>query len=419
MAASTTNPKCRSLQTFPTELLLKITKYIPDFPSLNGLLTLLTAHNRGVSLVERFQTEIFANVIRAGRGHELSRIVTAVMTLRNHSPTRRMGLLKGIRQRWAEQEFIYEYLRSDDFERDGKPHYLQRFSDPVSTIRDIWSISQDIDALVQDFAEVRIIKPSQQPERPPSPTELYRIRRALWHFQLCYELVHPEEPVPSGAEDETPSQRSRRYVRYRTQQDENQWYPKPGWLYGHKRNRDPSYGILSTLPHHIYNLPCWLGEEINGVRFHLASLVNAFQYLGQGLAPRLSRQPELLQRLVKDLNHWRANREEPADHLLVAELRYERDPNLVDKEQWGWAMWDADRLSSRGLKPGFQPRHFYSEHLSDKAFQECEDSQSTYIDRWVAQKYIDDVRSAQEEKRLRYEQELRALKERWPLFRGR
>lgn len=57
-------------------------------------------------------------------------------------------------------------------------------------------------------------------------------------------------------------------------------------------------------------------------------------------------------------------------------------------------MWDAERVGKRGLKPG--SKHKLSE-LSDEAFQECEDAQSSYIDRWVAERFRDDVRQLEEE----------------------
>ena len=397
MANQTVNPRCRSLDALPTELLLEITTYITDFPPLKGLLTLLAAHDRGVSFVEGFQKEIFTNVIRAGRTHELSRVVTAVMTVRNHSTTRRIFS----RER-EKEDFVYKYLRSDERERDGKPHYLQSFSGPVAAIRDISSISVDINTLVRD-AQTRIVKPSDQPERPPSSKELSRIRRAFWHFQLCYELAHGEDSVPSGAEDEAQSEHSRRFVHHRTHLVGSSHFPSTGWLYGHTGKK------ASTIVHtYMAITPSWVVEEIEAVRFHLACLMNAFQYQEQGKPSSSSWQPELLQRLIKDLDHWREDKENPVDHLLVAELRagllyYSRESLLAHRDQWGFGLCDVERLNKRGLKPDLQQAH--SGDLSDKAFRECEDAQSTYIDRWVAEKLRAEIKPVEEEYRQRQEQE--------------
>lgn len=408
MAASIPKPGCRSLQALPAEILLEITKYITDFPSLNGFLTLIAVHNRGVSFLEDFRTEVFANVIRAGREHNLLRVVTAVMTLRNDSTTKRILSVEGSMER-ASENFLYKYLRSDDRERDGKPHYLQLFSDPIATIHDIGSISEDIEALVQDFAETRIVKPSQQPERPPSSAELYRIRRAFWHFHLCYELIHAEESMPSGADDEAQSQRSRRFVHYRKYQFREPCFPNTAWLYGHKGRK-----LSRTMRSCLHVIPSLVVEDIEAVRLHLASLVNAFQYQDQGnTTSLLSWQPSLLQRLIKDLHHWREDKANPVDHLLVADLRSKHDLSpLADKEQWGWAMWDAERLTKRGLNSDSESKR--SRRKSDKAFRECEDAQSTFIDRWVVEKFREDVRSAKE--KAKREEQKRSEKEEFMFY---
>ncbi|CAD6589609.1 MAG: hypothetical protein ASARMPREDX12_003902 [Alectoria sarmentosa] len=398
MAIPTANTECRSLQTLPAELLLEITKHISDFPSLNGLLTLLAAHSRGVAFVEDCQTEIFANVIRAGRAQELSRVVTAVMTLRSDSTTKRILLMKG-----ARENFVYKYLRSDDRERDGKPHYLQCFSDPIAAIRDVWSVSRDIEALVQDFARTRVVKPSEQPERPVSSAELYRIRRALWQFQLLYELCHSERSLSSGDDDKAQELRPRRLVYHQTHPNGESCFPSTGWLYGHSGKAPPFCCAISACG--------WEIKEVNAVRFHLASLVNTFQYHRHETPSRLKSQPDLLKRLIDDLDHWREDQESPVDHLLVAKLGSEQDrPPVADAEQWGWGMWDAERLSKRGLDPGSE--HTRSRRLSDKAFRECERAQSTDADRWVSDRFRDDVRPAEVDKRQRQEQAKRQEQER-------
>lgn len=101
------DPNARSLQALPTGLLLEYIKYTTDFPSLNGLLTLLTAHNRGVSFVEDFQSfrQISLRMLSEQvRGQELSRDIVAVVTFRNHSPTRRVLLAKVSGKTWARGE---------------------------------------------------------------------------------------------------------------------------------------------------------------------------------------------------------------------------------------------------------------------------------------------------------------------------
>ena len=408
MSNQTIKPRCRSLDALPNELLLEITTYITDFPSLNGLLTLLVVNDRGVSFVEGFQKEIFTNVIRAGRMHELSRVVLAVMTIRNHSMTKRLFSIEG-----EKENFIYKYLRSDERERDGKPHYQQSFSDPVAAIRDISSISEDINTLVRDFAQTRIVEPSEQPDRPPSSEELSRIRRAFWHFQLCYELAHGDDSMPSGAGVEGQSEPSRRFVQYRNHLVGSFHFPGTGWLYGHTEKKTSC--IIRT---YMAMAPSAVVEEIEAVRFHLACLMNIFQYeyheLGKPSYSGSRSRPGLLQRLIKDLNYWREDKENPVNHLIVAELRpgllkCSDESPFAQRYQWGFGLWDMERLNKRGLKPDLQKAH--SGDLSEKAFRECEDAQSTYIDRWVAEKFRAEIKPLEDEHRQRQEQEAKEEEE--------
>lgn len=73
---------------------------------------------------------------------------------------------------------------------------------------------------------------------------------------------------------------------------------KQGWLTcnGHQ----PSYCLNEFLE----TLWGWEIDEIEAVRFHLRSEVNAFQYnRTTNGSTDLSEQPSLLQRLVRDLDH--------------------------------------------------------------------------------------------------------------------
>ena len=119
--------------------------------------------------------------------------------------------------------------------------------------------------------------------------------------------------------------------------------------------------------------------------FHLRSEVNAFQYNGTtNGSTELSEQPSLLQRLVRGLDYWRLDPNAPTDHVLVTHLGrtvgqsvmnvphwyitiwpdIPYDLNIPDffddtlwsyidfnqyNQQWGWCLWDQDRLKDRGL----------------------------------------------------------------------
>ena len=87
----------------------------------------------------------------------------------------------------------------------------------MATIRDICQISEDIEKLVKVFLNACVIKASGQEDAlRVSSTELYRARRAFWHFQLCYDMCHADNLVPYGFDSEHGSPLARRFPCYRT-----------------------------------------------------------------------------------------------------------------------------------------------------------------------------------------------------------
>ena len=70
------------------------------------------------------------------------------------------------------------------------------------------------------------------------------------------------------------------------------------------------------------------------------------------------------------------------------EAVFSRVPPISDKN-WGWHMWDEDRLTMRSLSSltGFNGAG--SEFK--KVLQECEDGQSTYLDYWVSGIHCDNI----------------------------
>ena len=144
MVLSPAKSSCRSLQIFPLEFLLEVSKYFPDFASLNGFFTLLTAHYQGDSFIQNFQSRTFANVIRFSREDQVTSFVTAVMSLRNDTTIGRPFSKDGL----DELNCVWKYLLSPEIRCARTPHYLPWFSNPVATIHDICQISEDIEKLL-------------------------------------------------------------------------------------------------------------------------------------------------------------------------------------------------------------------------------------------------------------------------------
>lgn len=74
--------------------------------------------------------------------------------------------------------------------------HMSPIGDPIAALRTLARIQGDVEYFTWTFIKRRCQKPDVgQPsgaanyeEAPPSPTELCRIRRGLWRFQLCCEL---------------------------------------------------------------------------------------------------------------------------------------------------------------------------------------------------------------------------------------
>ena len=389
MAASYANSSCRSLRALPAEMLLEISKYITDFDSLHGFFTFLTGHPGGLGFFEIFQTGIFANVLSQSRDEDLTSVITAVMTLRSDAMSKEMLPTKT----YEAEGFDYNYLRSPDTERNGKSHYLQRFSDPVATVRDIWQISQDIEKLVRVFAEMCIVVPSELGERrSASSTELHRIRRAFWCFQFCYDTCHPER-VPSEAE-------SAKYPHTMTQ--------KP-CSPGTERPRHTGENPKDFVDQFTGSLCYWEEEEFEAVRSYLRCLINNLKYGTRTDPSRLRLQPALIQRLLNDPEYWRRNGGKDFDHVLVANSQLGRPKYQLSLERWpylgianeanvyfelftsltllGWRMWDEERLVMRGLiydTAGDDPLGGVHLLLGEPVV-EGDQAQSTCLNRWVAE----------------------------------
>ena len=389
MALSPAKSSCRSLQILPLEILLEISEYFLDFASLNGLFTLLTAHYQGISFIQNFQSKIFANVIRFSGEDQITRIVTAVMSLRNDTTIGRPFLKDGL----DELDFVWKYLLSPDIERARKPPYLPRFSDPMATIRDICQISEDIEKLVKVFLNACVIKPSgQEYALPVSSTELYRARRAFWRFQLCYDMCHAENPVPYGFDSEHGSPLVRRFPFYRTRRIHMLGFLDIDRL-------EPTNPILQDfLTFFLRNISGQEVGELDTVHYYLALLISKLRCRGHRNSSRLKSQPALLQRLINDFGHQRDEKSYPIAFMRELELRYGSVRfNLhgghvfmscvLSDKNWGWRIWGEDRLAMRSLSSltGFNGAAF------KKKLQECKDAQSTYLDYWVSGIYCENV----------------------------
>ena len=337
----------------PAEIHVVIMERIPDFASLNNF---MIAFPRMALIFKHLQRQILTGVLKlSGLSLQLQKIITAIMVLRDKYPATPC----------PPKAFFDLYL-----DRKDHPVDMMEFDDPNGMLRDIARITESIEKCVESFARMRILVHNVK-SIPVSSTESYRVRRAFWRFQLCYELSHPGGSVDVKHNDEAPKRGTRRYVEIedvvlRPLSMEN-------WLVSRGKPQAP------LLRDFLQTLSFWEIEEINVARFHLTTQVNAFQRKRIAGTPNdLRNHNSLLQRLVMDLDNWHADPENPRDHLLVTSLRvFQGNPGLrhdpvwpgnplevasknvepntlnglnYEKAQWGWCMWDVHRLGACGFQ---------------------------------------------------------------------
>lgn len=187
-----------NLQCLPAELLVKVMKGM-DFPHLGKIIEVWPA---AAGFVRAFEEEIFPGVLSLAGSPQIVMLILAVMIVRTHH----IDLLSNDR--------IAAFIALLDNETPALCPFKRVGGDSVTRLLGIGPIYESIELLVETFAFTRIALPSKNPHYSPSPTELCRIRRAFWRFQMCYELCHPEGYVSPLNRSRGPSSSLGRFVCY-------------------------------------------------------------------------------------------------------------------------------------------------------------------------------------------------------------
>lgn len=392
------------LQALPVELLIVVMKHLPDMAALSRL---FTACSYTFIIFKRNSNDIFASIVKK-ISPELRSAALDVLAVRSRSPIHRRLITS----------FIEQYLNVHVYDAQSG---LSSYS--LSALLDLITVSESIESLTESFARDRVLGPCMRNKMSLSPIELHRIRRSFWRFQLCYDMCHPEDMKSSWKCRDVKSRSTRQYVQYQTDQPINS--SVPGWIQCRGEAHRPE-----ALSRFLPNLSRWEHDELEAIRFHLAHEVNTVQYRRSCASEdELIQVPVLLQRLVRDIDHW--NPASPEDHFLVAsfrQTRYSRQypvvwnrlrelygasfPNTARRlamhalqeghPQWGWCLWDEERLVKRGMiDPEYEDlvkrwkkddksqtaRIYEWRAIIGRAHRECIDAQYTLLDRHIAEQY--------------------------------
>lgn len=398
---------CCDLQAIPHEVLILVMEHLPDMAALSRLFTAypmtlihfrLHGHKILASILDRMSPELRHSALD----------VLAVQSRPPIGPSRIT-------------HFIKHHLNAEVCYSQA---CLRRYK--LSALLDLITVAESIESLTQSFAHARILSPCMQHSMPLSQIELHRIQRSFWRFQLCYDMCHPEDTTFCRKSCDVKSRSTRRYVHYQTGQPISR--SVPNWL----QCRGEAY-CPEALSRFLPNLCRWELDELEAVRFHLARQINTLQYhRSSGSEDTLIPQPVLLQRLIRDIDDWDTGSAE--DHVLVAsfsqtsyahqypivwdrvrECYAASTPNTTYRlamrawqaghPQWGWCLWDEQRLIDRGMidvefekwvadphrmiVPG--PQIDQRRWSIDRAHWECIAAQYTVLDRRVVPQYALDA----------------------------
>lgn len=346
-------------QRLPAELRIEILRNMPDLPTLRNL---LVASPSDRSLFRRYHFEIWSGTL-SNLSNEIRSIVSSVYD-----------------RRWCHAD------KSDSWGSDLRVHVEQNawppletyhFADEITSLFYMAEVTDNIQGFMNSFARRRVLVPSGQPDGQPSPMESDRISRAFWHFYELLEWESRDDSLGCAEESHTPPRYVSSYSRIHA--DPGKDWLCPDWIH--------DYPGELFLPPCLRKLPLSEINELDAIRGFLRDEVNSVQLDRNESSSVLEKQPLLIRRLIRDVEYSSTSTNYPSHKVLTVNLGAgppyvppygwttpnlqwdlkERQANLsprgawlihqqqqsLDKsEQWGWCMWDRDRLSQCGMLRG-------------------------------------------------------------------
>ena len=415
----------QSVTILPNEILVNIMTCSPNFLVLASF---VVAFPEIRDLACSSGKEIFARTLLASRSSEVGRLVIAVIALRHCEYFEEHAGMEVASMVRDERCPYYKNAENNAPGRYSPFRPLLDPEDPMSVLLDIAMVSKSIESLVDSFAEKRVLGPSAAKSLPLSPTEAIRIRRALWSFQICFELSHLATARYSSSRTRQILPRSplRFYMKRKSRTLSSP--ASDAWLYQRYGDNILKFSPSDLVYGFLRKVSTWEIDELEAVRFHLIAETNALQYSRSRAADvNLTQQPVLLLQLLHDLHYWEPAGLYPSDPVLVTDMEFKRHPSSVsiywpengeanfpnsdiakrahlsvkpDDEKWGLCMWDEKRFRERSLLGHNMAAY--------QAKNDCRESQRTAIERWIEAKWVADVSTARGAKEMRRREEQEA-----------
>ncbi|KAL8679446.1 MAG: hypothetical protein Q9186_004276 [Xanthomendoza sp. 1 TL-2023] len=171
-----------SIDRVPNEILSCILECISDFASLSNF---LVAFGPALILYRARFKVIIPCVLNNHGSSQLEKIVSQVLALRSHATSPRPRRISHVKEHYEDVSYNPKI-----------PLDMNSIADPIALVHDMGIISSDLSAFEASFVSscFQYRNRDMIVEPRPSATETYRIRRALWRFQLMCTSAYFQSP---------------------------------------------------------------------------------------------------------------------------------------------------------------------------------------------------------------------------------
>ncbi|KAL8924750.1 MAG: hypothetical protein Q9208_003839 [Pyrenodesmia sp. 3 TL-2023] len=268
------------LEQLPNEIIFGILEFVPDFVSLQNFLH--ASPHLGQLFPGNFKN-VFISILDQIESQQLRNLIKTVLAVRHNIKTQYSWDLRDTHEAPI---LGYPMMKEDRL-------CLEDMQDPLSALRDIAHTYRDLKHFERSFVTSCFTRRGLAgiEQRALSPVEDHRIRRALWRFQLLFEICDMRTQVRSANFHCSPSESDGNPNRYNAP---NYWRYRQGLPRAEANILQRKSDIMD---HFLSIMNTWEFEEMQCLASHMCS---AYQTLKTKRAhvPVHSQKP-ILQRLLK------------------------------------------------------------------------------------------------------------------------
>lgn len=275
------------LEQLPNEIVFGILEFVPDFVSLHNF---LLASPHLCRLFPGNFKKVFASILDQIESQQLRNLIETLLAVRHNTKTQYSWDLRDMNEGYV---LGYPKMKKDAL-------CLEDMQDPLSALRDIVNTCQDLKNFERSFVISCFTRQGLAgiEQKALSPMEDHRIRRALWRFQLLFEICDIRTQVKSANFRDLPNDLENNSAPYSGPLS-NEHEALVYWK--HRKSLSTEENLLrrqsDIMDHFLSLLTTWEFEEMQCLAIHMCS---AYQMLRikRAHVPVHNQKP-ILQRLLK------------------------------------------------------------------------------------------------------------------------